>query len=165
MTVISPSECVIAHERKSPCGVKALRNQSHEGQAGYVYVTLCQKVQGSVEFAGHCPGIQTYVNIRFIHLFLKHSQSFTFPVHISSDDMHLYRPGRRRKSPSITLTTTLALLPLGYAFKLPWPFPAKRFTGNSLIDAGTMGLSGDNRVVAFGDFNGDQLYAQYLLTA
>ena len=155
--MISPSECVIAHDRKSPCGVKALRNQSHEGQAGYVYVTLCQKVQGSVEFAGHCPGIQTYVNIRFIHLFFKHSQSFTFPVHISSDDMHLYRPGRRRKSPSITLTWN--------AFKLPWPFPAKRFTGNSLIDAGTMGLSGDNRVVAFGDFNGDQLYAQYLLTA
>jgi integrin alpha FG-GAP repeat containing protein 1 len=25
-----------------------------------------------------------------------------------------------------------------------------------LIDAGTMGLNGDGRVVAFGDFNGDQ---------
>lgn len=39
-----------------------------------------------------------------------------------------------------------------------WPFPPKRFRGNSLIDAGAMGLSGDGRVVAFGDFNGDQLW-------
>ncbi|KIJ94536.1 hypothetical protein K443DRAFT_683654 [Laccaria amethystina LaAM-08-1] len=70
--------------------------------------------------------------------------------------MYLYRSGRRRKTPLITLTTALALISPGNAFKLPWPFPAKRFTGNSLIDAGTMGLSGDNRVVAFGDFNGDQ---------
>ncbi|GLB35509.1 putative repeat domain in Vibrio, Colwellia, Bradyrhizobium and Shewanella [Lyophyllum shimeji] len=37
-----------------------------------------------------------------------------------------------------------------------WPFPPKRFTGNSLIAAGSMGLNGDGRVVAFGDFNGDQ---------
>ncbi|KAJ7581491.1 hypothetical protein C8J56DRAFT_833576 [Mycena floridula] len=36
-----------------------------------------------------------------------------------------------------------------------WPFPPKRFTGNSLVDAGSMGLIAD-RVVAFGDFNGDQ---------
>jgi integrin alpha FG-GAP repeat containing protein 1 len=79
--------------------------------------------------------------------------------------MYLYRSGRRRKTPLITLTTALALISPGNAFKLPWPFPAKRFTGNSLIDAGTMGLSGDNRVVAFGDFNGDQSYAHYLLIA
>ncbi|KAF8894778.1 hypothetical protein BD779DRAFT_1609403 [Infundibulicybe gibba] len=31
-----------------------------------------------------------------------------------------------------------------------------RFTGNSLLDAGTMGLNSDGRVVALGDFNGDQ---------
>ncbi|KAF9265836.1 hypothetical protein L218DRAFT_956809 [Marasmius fiardii PR-910] len=36
-----------------------------------------------------------------------------------------------------------------------WPFPPKRFTGNSLVDAGSLGLSAE-RVVAFGDFNGDQ---------
>ncbi|KAG7086474.1 hypothetical protein E1B28_002425 [Marasmius oreades] len=36
-----------------------------------------------------------------------------------------------------------------------WPFPPKRFTGNSLVDAGSLGLSGE-RVIAFGDFNGDQ---------
>ena len=38
-----------------------------------------------------------------------------------------------------------------------WPFTHERFTKNSLIDAGTRGLSGDERVIAFGDFNGDQL--------
>ncbi|KAK2460674.1 hypothetical protein APHAL10511_007144 [Amanita phalloides] len=37
-----------------------------------------------------------------------------------------------------------------------WPFPQKRFTKNTLIDAGSMGLDGNARVVAFGDFNGDQ---------
>jgi len=44
-----------------------------------------------------------------------------------------------------------------------WPFPTKRFTGNSLIDAGSLGLKGDGRIVAFGDFNGDQLYVPMLL--
>ena len=38
-----------------------------------------------------------------------------------------------------------------------WPFPQKRFTKNSLIDAGSMGVDGNARIVAFGDFNGDQL--------
>ncbi|EJU05797.1 hypothetical protein DACRYDRAFT_75178 [Dacryopinax primogenitus] len=38
-----------------------------------------------------------------------------------------------------------------------WPFPAKRFSGDMLIDAGSLGLAElDGRVVAFGDFNGDQ---------
>jgi hypothetical protein len=45
---------------------------------------------------------------------------------------------------------------LSSAFAI-WPLPPKRFTGNSLIDAGSMGLTSDGRVVAFGDFNGDQL--------
>lgn len=38
-----------------------------------------------------------------------------------------------------------------------WPFPKKRFTGTRLVDAGTLGLTGDRRIVAFGDFSGDQL--------
>lgn len=42
-----------------------------------------------------------------------------------------------------------------------WPFPPKRFTGNALLNAGTMGLNEDGRVVAFGDFNGDQLSAAF----
>ncbi|KAF9551253.1 hypothetical protein CPC08DRAFT_316251 [Agrocybe pediades] len=44
-----------------------------------------------------------------------------------------------------------------------WPFPTKRFSGNSLIDAGSLGLKGDGRIVAFGDFNGDQLLDVLLL--
>src|SRR5579863_2669656 len=37
-----------------------------------------------------------------------------------------------------------------------WPFPPKRFSGNALVPAGTLGLDdGDSRVIAFGDFNGD----------
>ncbi|KAH7928183.1 integrin alpha N-terminal domain-containing protein [Leucogyrophana mollusca] len=37
-----------------------------------------------------------------------------------------------------------------------WPFPPKRFTKNSLMEAGSMGLDDGGRIVAFGDFNGDQ---------
>lgn len=40
-----------------------------------------------------------------------------------------------------------------------WPFPPKRFSGNSLIGTGSLGLDdGDGSVIAFGDFNGDHLY-------
>ncbi|KAI0029329.1 hypothetical protein K488DRAFT_56617 [Vararia minispora EC-137] len=35
-----------------------------------------------------------------------------------------------------------------------WPFPPKRFSKNALLSAGSLGVEG--RVVAFGDFNGDQ---------
>lgn len=38
-----------------------------------------------------------------------------------------------------------------------WPFGPKRFTGNSLVDAGLAGVDVNQRVIAFGDFNGDQL--------
>ena len=38
-----------------------------------------------------------------------------------------------------------------------WPFPPKRFKGNALLGAGSLGLDTDGRVVALGDFNGDQL--------
>lgn len=37
-----------------------------------------------------------------------------------------------------------------------WPFPPKRFKGNALLRAGSLGLDTDGRVVALGDFNGDQ---------
>ncbi|KAH8114092.1 hypothetical protein DFH11DRAFT_1595734 [Phellopilus nigrolimitatus] len=37
-----------------------------------------------------------------------------------------------------------------------WPFPPKRFTGNALLEAGSLGLGNDERAIAFGDFNGDQ---------
>ncbi|KAJ7063605.1 hypothetical protein C8F01DRAFT_1133673 [Mycena amicta] len=37
-----------------------------------------------------------------------------------------------------------------------WPFPPKRFSGNSLVDAGSMGINAQGRILAFGDFNGDQ---------
>ncbi|PFH53586.1 hypothetical protein AMATHDRAFT_137318 [Amanita thiersii Skay4041] len=37
-----------------------------------------------------------------------------------------------------------------------WPFPPKRFTKNALIAAGSMGLDGNARIVAYGDFNRDQ---------
>lgn len=62
---------------------------------------------------------------------------------------------RRRK---LYLSLCLVALCLFTPAVAVWPFPPKRFTGNSLIDAGTMGLNGDGLVVAFGDFNGDQLY-------
>ena len=38
-----------------------------------------------------------------------------------------------------------------------WPFPSKRFTSNAFIDAHGLGLDDAGRIVAFGDFDGDQL--------
>ena len=74
--------------------------------------------------------------------------------------MHLSRPGRRKWLATFYLLATLCLITPSMAI---WPFPPKRFRGNSLIDAGAMGLSGDGRVVAFGDFNGDQLWVFILM--
>ncbi|KZT11560.1 uncharacterized protein LAESUDRAFT_783948 [Laetiporus sulphureus 93-53] len=37
-----------------------------------------------------------------------------------------------------------------------WPFSPKRFSGNALLSAGTLGVDGEGGVIAFGDFNGDQ---------
>ncbi|KAK0222860.1 hypothetical protein EDD85DRAFT_959748 [Armillaria nabsnona] len=37
-----------------------------------------------------------------------------------------------------------------------WPFSPKRFTGNSLVGAGSRGIALGERAIAFGDFNGDQ---------
>lgn len=75
---------------------------------------------------------------------------------LSGPAMPFGRAGRRRKLSNFTavFVSTCLFLP-GAAI---WPFPPKRFTGTSLINAGSLGLSGDGRVVAFGDFNGDQLY-------
>ena len=39
-----------------------------------------------------------------------------------------------------------------------WPFPPKRFKENTLLEAGSLCLLGDDvRAVTFGDLNGDQL--------
>ena len=55
--------------------------------------------------------------------------------------------------PAVLLLAGLA------AFSAPtvalWPFPTKRFSKNALLSAGSLGVEG--RVIAFGDFNGDQL--------
>ena len=53
----------------------------------------------------------------------------------------------------IALATLLLVRPGGAI----WPFPPKRFSGNALLGAGAMGVEPDMTVVAFGDFNGDQL--------
>ncbi|KAF9647285.1 hypothetical protein BDM02DRAFT_3098371 [Thelephora ganbajun] len=54
---------------------------------------------------------------------------------------------------SLALLSTLLRFPLTSAM---WPFPPKRFKGNALLGAGSLGLDTDGRVVALGDFNGDQ---------
>ncbi|KAF8590510.1 hypothetical protein K439DRAFT_1381934 [Ramaria rubella] len=45
-----------------------------------------------------------------------------------------------------------------------WPFSPKRFTTNSLIGTGSLGLADNDRVVAFGDLNGDQFMDILMLT-
>ncbi|KAG2020932.1 hypothetical protein CC2G_006216 [Coprinopsis cinerea AmutBmut pab1-1] len=69
--------------------------------------------------------------------------------------MFPYRPGRWRNIFS-TVLCSLLFVTGTQALDLPWPFPKKRFTSNALIDAGSVGLIGDIRVAAFGDFDGDQ---------
>ncbi|KZT24072.1 hypothetical protein NEOLEDRAFT_1135604 [Neolentinus lepideus HHB14362 ss-1] len=56
----------------------------------------------------------------------------------------------------LTLPTSLLLLLLPLPSLGIWPFPPKRYSGNALLEAGNMGVDVDGRVVAFGDFNGDQ---------
>ena len=61
----------------------------------------------------------------------------------------------------------LGLVPLSIVFLITnsliipaaaiWPFPSKRFTANAFVDAQTLGLDDIGRIVAFGDFDGDQL--------
>lgn len=59
---------------------------------------------------------------------------------------------------------TLVLLAIPTPINSIWPFPPKRFTGNALVGAGPMGLDNDGRVVAYGDFNADQLYVLYIFS-
>jgi hypothetical protein len=51
----------------------------------------------------------------------------------------------------------LVSLTTGVLGVLPWPFSSKRFTANAFVDAGTLGLEDAGRIVAFGDFDGNQL--------
>ncbi|KAF9009509.1 hypothetical protein BDQ17DRAFT_1348231 [Cyathus striatus] len=78
--------------------------------------------------------------------------------------MYLRRPGRRRLF-SMAIFSYVGLIWLVSPTNAIWPFPPKRFSGNSLIDAGSMGLTGDGRVVAYGDFNGDQFLDVLTLAA
>ncbi|KAL0573899.1 hypothetical protein V5O48_008047 [Marasmius crinis-equi] len=59
---------------------------------------------------------------------------------------------QRRRCKAALIYSILSLVSPTFGI---WPFPPKRFSGNSLIDAGSLGLSAE-RAVAFGDFNGDQ---------
>ena len=56
-----------------------------------------------------------------------------------------------------TIVASLSWLTLPLPAHGIWPFPPKRFSGNSMLEAGSMGIDTDGRIVAFGDFNGDQL--------
>lgn len=60
-------------------------------------------------------------------------------------------------------STIFALTNIVSAFDFTWPFTTQRFKGNALLEAGTLGLASDVRVIAFGDFNGDQLYVFTML--
>jgi hypothetical protein len=60
----------------------------------------------------------------------------------------------RLRPSSLALICTWLWLPSTSAM---WPFPPKRFKGNALLGAGSLGLDTDGRVIALGDFNGDQL--------
>ena len=70
----------------------------------------------------------------------------------------MYLCFRRRKPPRLLALVTFCTFVFALASQATaiWPFPPKRFTGNTLLGAGTMGLNDDERVIAFGDFNGDQ---------
>jgi integrin alpha FG-GAP repeat containing protein 1 len=62
---------------------------------------------------------------------------------------------QRRLSCLLFLTSLALFAPPTTAL---WPFPPKRFSGNALLSAGSLGLDdNDSRVIAFGDFNGDHL--------
>ncbi|KAG2047539.1 hypothetical protein BDR06DRAFT_963815 [Suillus hirtellus] len=57
---------------------------------------------------------------------------------------------------SVPAYLTLTLLLLSPPVASIWPFSPKQFTKNSLLDAGLVGINDGDRIVAFGDFNGDQ---------
>jgi integrin alpha FG-GAP repeat containing protein 1 len=66
--------------------------------------------------------------------------------------MYRHLLGRRKR----LYSALVALSWLSDHAQAMWPFPPKRFSGNSLVDAGSMGITVQGRVIAFGDFNGDQ---------
>lgn len=76
---------------------------------------------------------------------------------IASFTMPHILPRRRRPRLLCIAFTCFSLAALTAPAGAIWPFSPKRFTGNALVAAGSMGLDSDQRVVAFGDFNGDQL--------
>lgn len=61
----------------------------------------------------------------------------------------------------IKTLSMISLICLPVSMQTLWPLSPKRFRGNSLLGAGSLGLPSDGRVVAFGDFNGDQSYAYF----
>lgn len=62
-----------------------------------------------------------------------------------------------RPSTQPALLLAALALSLGQPALAIWPFKAKRFTTEVLIDAGSLGLEGfDGRIVAIGDWDGDQ---------
>lgn len=63
---------------------------------------------------------------------------------------------------SIPAYLILTLLLLSSPVASIWPFSPKQFTKNSLLDAGLVGINDGDRIVAFGDFNGDQLWVTYV---
>ncbi|KAJ7168406.1 hypothetical protein C8R43DRAFT_984269 [Mycena crocata] len=66
--------------------------------------------------------------------------------------MYRHLLGRRKR----LCSAFIALTCFSNAALAMWPFPPKRFSGNSLVDAGSMGINVQGSVIAFGDFNGDQ---------
>jgi integrin alpha FG-GAP repeat containing protein 1 len=53
-------------------------------------------------------------------------------------------------------TTVLALALLSHPAAALWPFQQKRFTAEAFVDAGSLGVNTTGRVVALGDWDGDQ---------
>ncbi|KAF5372918.1 hypothetical protein D9758_001485 [Tetrapyrgos nigripes] len=52
---------------------------------------------------------------------------------------------------------SLCIIPiLSQVHAISWPFSPKHISGKGLVDAGAMGLTGSDRVIAYGDFNEDQ---------
>ncbi|TCD70604.1 hypothetical protein EIP91_002634 [Steccherinum ochraceum] len=72
---------------------------------------------------------------------------------------------RRRTNAWATVVASLAWLTLPLPTFGIWPFPPKRFSGNAMMDAGSRGIDTDGRVVAYGDFNGDQFLDALVLSA
>ena len=77
--------------------------------------------------------------------------------------MQIYWRRPSRKFRTFFIALTYLVLPSGAL----WPFDTflpKRFSGNALLGAGSLGVDDDGRIIAFGDFNGDQLCVLELYT-